>query len=124
MKAIQTNNAPTPAGHYEQAIEANGFLFVSGQLGIDPQDRNKSVGSIEEQAKQTLKNVQAILQAAGSDLNKVVKSTVYISDIALWGKVNEIYTQFFGTHKPARVIVPTRELHYGYQIEMEVIALV
>jgi 2-iminobutanoate/2-iminopropanoate deaminase len=123
MKKIQTDKAPNPAGHYTQAIEASGFIFVSGQLGINASHPDDPVGSIEEQTHQVLQNVRAILNAAGTDLNHVVKSTVYISDIALWGTVNTIYSSYFSDHRPARAIVPTRDLHHGYQIEMEVIAV-
>ncbi len=118
---ISTNKAATPAGHYSQAITYNGLVFVSGQLPVTASGE-KINGSIEEQARQVLDNVKAILEAAGSDLNNVLKSTVYISDISLWGKVNEIYGEYFGSHKPARAVVPTKELHYGFLIEMEVIA--
>ena len=124
MKIISTEKAAPPAGHYSQAIEANGFIYVSGQLGIATNKPDTSPGSIEEQTHQVLRNVQFILQEAGSDLHQVVKSTVYVSDISLWGAVNQIYAEYFGTHKPARAIVPTRNLHHGYLIEMEVIAVV
>ncbi len=122
MHAISTPNAPTPAGHYAQAIVHNGLVFVSGQLPIDPSTGEKRVRSIEEQAEQALRNVEAILRAAGSSLNKVLKTTVYISDIALWDRVNAVYARFFGDHRPARAVVPTRELHFGFQIEIEAIA--
>lgn len=122
MHAISTPNAPTPAGHYAQAIVHNGLVFVSGQLPIDPNTGEKRVGPIEEQAEQALRNVEAILRASGSSLNKVLKTTVYISDIALWDRVNAVYARFFGDHRPARAVVPTRELHFGFQIEIEAIA--
>lgn len=124
MKAIETPNAPLPAGHYAQAIVHNGLVYVSGQLPVDPQTGEKRVASIEEQTSQALKNVAAILKAAGSDLDQVVKATVYISDIALWDGVNRVYAEFFGAHRPARAIVPTQALHFGFQIEIEVVAAV
>lgn len=123
MKFIKTANAPTPAGHYSQAVAVNGMLFVSGQLAVKPETRERLLGSIEEQTLQTLKNVKAIVEAAGSDLSKVVKTTVYISDIELWGTVNKIYADFFGDHKPARAVVPTRALHHGFLVEIEAVAL-
>lgn len=123
MEKITTSKAPTPAGHYSQGIRANGFIFVSGQLGIDPQNPDAPPGKIEEQAHQTIKNVRAVLRAGGTDLDRVVKATVYIANIKYWAKVNEIYASYFGDHKPARAIVPTRDLHDGLLIEMEVIAL-
>lgn len=122
MRAIETADAPAPAGHYEQAIEHGGLLFVSGQLPVDPQSKERRVGTIEEQTQQALANVDAILNGAGSARDRVLKVTVYISDIALWDRVNEVYSRFFGDHRPARAIVPTRELHFGYQIEIEAVA--
>jgi len=122
MEIIYTPNAPQPAGHYSQAVVHNGVVYVSGQLPIKPDRSSKEIGSIEEQTIQALQNVEQILLASKSSITRVVKVTVYISDISLWGKVNEVYSHYFGNHKPARVIVPTRELHYGYQIEIDVIA--
>ncbi|RPH31251.1 MAG: RidA family protein [Bacteroidales bacterium] len=122
MDIISTSNAPMPAGHYSQAVVLNGIVYVSGQLPIELDRKTMEIGSIEEQTLQALKNVEQILIAANSNKSRVVKVTVYISDISLWGGVNEVYSQFFGKHKPARVIVPTKDLHYGYQIEIDVIA--
>ena len=124
MKAILTSEAPAPAGHYAQAIVHDGWVFVSGQLPVDPQTGEKRTGSIEEQTEQALKNVAAILRAANSDVDRVAKTTVYISDIALWDRVNRVYAEFFGEHRPARAVVPTRELHFGFQVEIEAIAAV
>ena len=122
MREISTPDAPEPAGHYSQAVVHNNLVYVSGQLPIDPETGEKRIGSIEEQTEQALKNLAAILQAAGSNLNQVIKTTVYISDIELWGRVNEIYAKFFGEHRPARAVVPTKNLHFGFQIEIEAIA--
>jgi len=124
MEFIKTSKAPAPAGHYSQAVIYNDLIFISGQLPINPETKEKITGTIEEQAHQTLKNVKAILEAAGSNLQNVLKTTVYISDISLWGPVNEIYAEYFGNHKPARAIVPTRELHHGFKIEVEAVAKV
>ena len=121
---ISTPNAPRPAGHYSQAIVHGNTVYVSGQLAIDPQTGEKRLGSIEEQTEQALKNVAEILKAANSDISQVLKTTVYISDIALWDRVNAVYARFFGEHRPARAVVPTRDLHYGFQIEIEAIAFV
>ena len=122
MKAVSTPNAPTPAGHYEQAIVHGDTVYVSGQLPIDPTTGEKRVGPIEEQTQQALRNVAEILKAAGSDPNQIIKTTVYISDIELWDRVNRVYSEFFGEHRPARSVVPTRDLHYGFQIEIEAVA--
>ena len=122
MQAIETRDAPTAAGHYSQAIVHNGVVYVAGQLPIDPKDRNRPVGSIEEQTERTLRNVEAILVAAGSGLDRVLQMTIYISDIELWSGVNTAYARVMGSHKPARAVVPVKDLHYGYQIEIQAIA--
>ena len=124
MKEVRTNDAPPPAGHYSQAIVHDGLVYVSGQLPIDSKREDKHVGSIEEQTEQVLRNLDAILKKASSDRDHVLKVTVYVSDIALWGRVNSVYARFFGNHRPARAVVPTRELHFGFQIEIEAIAAV
>ena len=124
MKKISTPNAPKAGGHYSQAVVHNGVVYISGQLAIDPKSGERNLGPIEEQTGQALRNVIAIAEAAGSDLNHILKTTVYISDIELWGKVNEIYAQFFGDHRPARAVVPTKELHFGFLVEIEAVAAV
>lgn len=123
MEIVSTSNAPKPAGHYSQGIIQNGFVFVSGQLAVDPQTGEKKLGSIEEQTDVVLKNLAAILEAANSDLDHVIKTTVYVSDISLWDRVNKIYSEHFGNHRPARAVVPTKELHFGFQVEIEAIAV-
>ena len=124
MLAILTQDAPRPGGHYAQAIVHDNLVYVSGQLPIDPQTGEKRVGSIEEQTEQALKNLAAILRAAGSDVDRVLKTTLYVSDIALWDRVNAVYARFFGQHRPARAVVPTKELHFGFQIEIEAVAAI
>ncbi len=128
MIEISTPHAPQPAGHYAQAIVHKGLVYVSGHLPVDPTSGEKRIGSIEEQAEQALRNVAAILNAAGSDLDHVLKTTVYVSDISLWGRVNAVYASFFdqhaGRHRPARAVVPTRELHSGFQVEIEAVAAI
>jgi 2-iminobutanoate/2-iminopropanoate deaminase len=101
-----------------------GLVFVSGQLPIDPATGAKRVGTIEEQTGQALRNVAAILRAAGAEVSDVLKVTVYVSDISLWDRVNSVYADFFGDHRPARAVVPTRELHFGFAIEIEAVAAV
>lgn len=124
IKPVLTPNAPSPGGHYSQAIVHNGLVYVSGQLPIDPQTGEKKLGPIEEQTEQVLFNIREILLAAGSDLNHVLKMTVYVSDISLWGKVNEVYARVLGEHRPARAIVPVKELHYGFLIEIDAVAAI
>lgn len=122
MRHIETPNAPVPAGHYSQAVVHGGLVYVAGQLPIDPTDRSKPIGTIQEQTERTLRNVEAILEAAGSGLDRVLQMTIYVSDIALWGGVNEAYARVMGPNRPARAVVPTRELHHDYQIEIQAIA--
>lgn len=122
MNFITTENAPIPAGHYSQAVVHNGFIFVAGQLAFVPGQKEHRPGSIVEQTEQTMRNIASILEAAGSGLDKVVQMTIYVSDIELWGEVNTTYARIMGSHKPARAIVPVKELHHGYQIEIQAIA--
>jgi 2-iminobutanoate/2-iminopropanoate deaminase len=124
IETIQTEQAPRPAGHYSQAAVYNGLVFVAGQLSIDPQTGEKKLGSIEEQTEQALSNVAAILKAANSDISRVLKMTVYVADINLWSAVNAVYTKFMGEHRPARAVIPTGELHYGFLIEIDAIAAI
>ncbi len=122
MKVIFTEKAPRPAGHYSQAIIHNDTVYVCGQLPIEPETGEKKTGPIEEQAEQALQNIAGILQAAGSDVNHVLKVTVFIADISLWERFNAVYARFFGEHRPARTVVPAPDLHYGFQVEIDAIA--
>jgi 2-iminobutanoate/2-iminopropanoate deaminase len=124
MKQVQTSLAPVPAGHYSQGIIHNDIVYVSGQLSIDPSSRLPVQGTVEEQLTQALNNMLAVLIEAGSEKEKVLKCTVFISDIALWPRVNEVYADFFGNHKPARSVVPVNTLHHGLIVEVEAIAAV
>ncbi len=124
MQVVYTTEAPGPAGPYSQAIVHDGLVYVSGQLPIKAQTGEKVSGPIEDQTVQVLENLTAILKAAGSDISRTLKVTVYISDISLWDRVNTVYARFFGDHKPARSIVPTRDLHFGFNIEIDAIAAV
>ncbi len=123
IREVFSEKAPKPAGHYSHGIIFGNLLFVSGQLPIDPLT-GKKTGSIEEQTLQALKNLREILISAGSDIQYVLKTTVFISDIELWDRVNKVYSEFFGEHRPARSVVPTKELHHGFQIEIEAVAFV
>jgi 2-iminobutanoate/2-iminopropanoate deaminase len=124
IRNVNTPGAPQPAGHYSQAIISNNMVFISGQLPIVPETGEKLSGPIGEQTLQVLKNIKAITEASGGDITRIVKVTVYISDIELWGEVNKVYSTFFGNHRPARAIVPVNDLHYGCKIEMEAIAVI
>ena len=119
---IQTPNAPSPAGHYSQAVVHNGIVYVAGQLSIDPKTGERKIGTIEEQTELALSNVSEILKAANSDLSRVLKMTVYVADINLWGAVNTVYARVMGDHRPARAVIPTGERHYGFLIEIEAVA--
>ena len=123
MKPIYTEEAATPMGHYVQAMQANGMIYVSGILGVKAKDLEIIVRPLDQQVQTCLDNLKAILKAADASLNDVVKVTIYLDDVAKWDVVNEIYTKEFGDHKPARAIVPTRGLHHGFEVEIEAIAL-
>lgn len=121
MVIISNPDQAESIGHYSPCVEHNGILYISGQLPTLSPDNSIPEG-IEKQTDLVLQKIENILHNAGSEISKVLQVRVYISDISLWSKVNERYGLFFGSHKPARCIVPTRELHYGSLIEMEVTA--
>lgn len=124
MKTVFTKNAPLPAGHYVQAYIHKDMIYISGQLPIDPLTGEKILGSIEIQTEQVLKNIGEVVRAAGSGIDKIIKTTVYVADIKLWDRVNKVYADFFKDHKPARSVVPVKDLHFGFQIEMEAVAVI
>lgn len=122
MKAISTNNAPAAIGPYSQAIEANGFIYCSGQLPIDPATGAFPEGGIKEQTRQSILNAQAILKEAGVDLCNVVKTTVLLADIADFAAMNEVYASFFNAPYPGRSAFAVRDLPKGALVEIEMIA--
>lgn len=109
-------------GHYSPGIISNGMLYISGQLSIDPDTRKVPEGGIEEHAKLALNNVDRVLKEAGLSRNNVVQCRVYVSDIDQWDIVNQVYAEFFGEHKPGRIVVPVGKLHFGCLVEIEAIA--
>lgn len=121
---IHPDGARPPAGHYSPAVVHRGLVYVSGQLPIDPRSGEPCLGPIEAQAEQVLQNLAAILEASGSGLDRLLKVTIYVSDVGLWPAVNAVYAQRLGSHRPARAIVPTGPLHHGFLIEVEAIAAV
>lgn len=123
MKSIHTNQAPAAIGPYSQAIEANGMIFASGQIPIDPATGQFVEGSIQEQTRQALTNARNILQAAGTDMENVIKTTVYLSDIQNFAAMNEVYAQFFTEPFPARSAVAVKDLPKGALVEIEVLAI-
>ena len=122
MKVISTTKAPAAIGPYSQAIEVNGFVYASGQIPINPATGQFVKGGIKEQARQSLTNAQNILKEAGTDLSHVVKTTVYLSDIANFAPMNEVYAEFFTEPYPARSAVAVKDLPKGALVEIEVLA--
>lgn len=122
MRTIMTESAPIPAGHYSQAIEHGGVVYVAGLLPVEAGTNRRMFGEIEEEAAQVFRNLDAILAAAGSSRDRVLRCTVYISDLELWGRFNAAYAAYFGEHKPARTVVPVPGLHYGFKVELDAIA--
>lgn len=122
MKALTTEKAPAAIGPYSQAIEANGFVYASGQLPIDPATGAFPEGGVKEQTRQSILNARAILRSAGLELSNVVKTTVLLSDIADFAAMNEVYAEFFGEPYPARSAFAVRALPKGALVEIEMIA--
>jgi len=121
MDFVATGRAP--AGHYSPAVVSGGFVFVSGQLPVEPETgRPLADVSIEEQTLQVFANVAGVLAAAGSSLGRVVSVTAYLTDVALWGRFNAAYAEVFGDHRPARTVVPVPALHHGVAVEVNVVA--
>lgn len=122
-KVVSTDNAPAAVGPYSQGITANGFVFTAGQVPLDPATGELVEGDIQAQARQSLANIKAVLEAAGSDLARVVKVTVYLADINHFSAVNEVYAEIFeGTDPPARSAFQVAALPLGARIEIEAIA--
>ena len=124
MKVIQPTGQPRPKGHYSPGIEHNGLIYVSGQLPMSLDTREPFTGDIDQQTELALRNVETVLLAGGSDLSHVLQVTIYVSDMELWGAVNAAYVRVMGDHRPARAIVPVKDLHFGTQIEIQAIAAV
>jgi len=118
MKIISTPNAPTPAGHYSQAIVYGGVVYVSGMLGIDPEHPDADPGGAGRQTRQALANVAAVLEEAGADLNCIVRMTVFVSGHELWGEVNAAYAEVMGAHRPSRAIVPVKDFRDPFVVEI------
>ncbi|MGG1397664.1 RidA family protein [Bacillus salipaludis] len=124
MKSIFEVGNLKSNGHYALATVHQNTVYVSGQFAINPETQEKQFGTIEEETLQALKNVEMIVEAAGSKKEQILRMTLYIPDVKLWDKVDAIYKEFFGEHKPARTVVPTNELHFGFLIEMDAIAYI
>lgn len=122
MKAVKTTGAPAAIGPYSQAVKEKNFVFLSGQLGIDPELREFAGESTAEQAEQALLNISKVLEAAGSGLDKVIKTTVFLKNIKDFSDFNEVYKEFFSEPFPARSCVQVAALPMDAKVEIEVIA--
>ncbi|MCR8956471.1 RidA family protein [Variovorax sp. S2] len=120
---IAPEGLAAPGGHYSHATVANGFVFVSGQLPIAPGGTKLAEASFEEQTRQVLDNLKAALVAAGSSIDRLVQVRVYLDAIENWPAFNTLYAEWAGDARPARAIVPTGPLHFGFKVEMEAVAL-
>jgi 2-iminobutanoate/2-iminopropanoate deaminase len=124
LDTISTAGAPKAIGPYSQAIRANGFLFTAGQVALDPATGELVTGGIAEQTTRALENLRAVLKAAGSGLDQVVKTTVFLVDMADFSEMSEVYGRVFGAHRPARSTVAVAALPKGARVEIDVIATV
>lgn len=124
LKVIHTDKAPAAVGPYSQAIKAGNLLFISGQIPINPSTGELVKGSIEDETRQCLENAKAILEEAGTNLNKVIKATVFIKDMGQFSRINEVYGEYFADHKPARACVEVARLPKDVNVEIEMIAIV
>ena len=123
-KIIESNQAPEPIGPYSQAVVANGFLYISGQIPIDRSSGDLVSGSIEEETEQVMKNLSFILEEAGSSFEKVVKTSIFIKNMGDFARINEVYGSRFGENPPARETVEVSDLPKGVNVEISCIALV
>lgn len=123
IEAISTDSAPKPAGHYSQATAWNDMVFVSGQLGVKPDGTHTADEPFETQVRQALANVLAVVDAAGSGPDRILRVTAYVVGVENWGNFNTIFAEVFGNARPARTVVPVTDLHHGYEIEIDAIAI-
>lgn len=123
METIHTDNAPLAIGPYSQAIKTNGFVFLSGQIPLVPETMQIVEGDVQAQTERVFANIAAVLSAAGSALDKVVKTTVFLADMNDFTAMNEVYARYFGDHRPARSTVEAARLPRDVRVEIEVIAL-
>ena len=123
MDFVATEHAPKAIGPYSQAIKANGFVFTSGQIALDPKTGNLVDGDFEKQVRRVFENLKAVLHEAHSDFSRVVKATVYLTDLANFQTLNTIYAEYFRDHKPARTTVGVSQLPRGSQVEIDLVAV-
>ena len=123
-ETVSTDKAPKAIGPYAQAIKAGDFIYTAGQIPIDPKSGNLIAGGISEQTRQVLENLKAVLEAAGSSLDQVIKATVFLKNMADFTVLNEVYGEYLGAVKPARSTVAVAELPRGALVEIDFVALV
>jgi len=123
MDFVATDAAPKAIGPYSQAVVANGLVFTSGQIALDPATTTFVDDSFESQVHRVFKNLEAVLREAGTDFSKVLKATVYVTDLANFQTLNTIYGEYFGSHKPARTTVEVKGLPKGGAVEIDLVAL-
>ncbi len=123
MDFVATDSAPKAIGPYSQAVKANGLVYTSGQIALDPASGNLVTDSFEAQVRRVFQNLEAVLLGAGSDFSRVIKATVYLTDLANFQALNTIYAEVFGDHKPARTTVGVSQLPKGAAVEIDLIAL-
>lgn len=119
-KVIRTDAAPAPVGPYSQAIQAGSYLFCSGQIAIDPKTNEVVLGSVQEQTELVMKNIEGVLKAAGASWNQIVKTTIFLTNMQDFPKVNEIYGRYFPENPPARSTIAVAALPKGVNVEVEV----
>lgn len=123
ISRVETHEAPRAIGPYSQGVVAGEFVFVSGQIPLDPASGELVSGTFRQELERVLANVDGVLRASGCERTRVVRCMVYLTDLTLFGELNEIYAAFFGTHRPARAVVEVSGLPRGARVEMEAIAL-
>jgi 2-iminobutanoate/2-iminopropanoate deaminase len=124
LRFIATDSAPEAIGPYSQGVIANGFLYTAGQIALDPASMEVVGGEVRAQTERVMKNLDAILKAAGASLSRVVKTTVFLADMGDFAAMNEVYARAFGDHKPARSTVAVKTLPKNVLVEIDVVALV
>lgn len=123
VTTVEPEGNARPGGHYSHGTVANGFVFVSGQLPITRTGEKLTHASFADQARQALANVEAVLKAAGSGIDRLVQVRVYVDSVENWPEFDRLYAQWAGTSRPSRAVVPTGALHYGLKVEVEAVAV-
>lgn len=122
MEGIETKFSVRDGGHYVPGMKHNDVLYISGQLSIDPETGKVPEGGVKAETGQALKNMELVLKEAGLTRRDVLQCRVYVPDVAYWPELNQVYGEFFGDHRPARVVVPTNKLYNGCLVEVEAVA--